>query len=222
MTRAARAALAAAWPAATAAGQHRADRDCRSCSATTRMVRALNRRWRGRDTPTNVLSFASGEAASAGRPLLLGDVVLAYETVAREAAAQGKTLADHLAPSRRPRRAASSRLRSRDRRARPARMEALERRILAAARRRRSLSRAGGRRWLMRQRAARASGRERRWPLRAHRQLAAHLGRRNGEHSLRDELEELIEEHDERRRSIRTSGACSSTSSSCTRRPPPT
>ena len=54
-------------------------------------VHALNRRWRGRDAPTNVLSFASGE-----RPLL-GDVVLAYETVAREAAEQGKNLADHLA-----------------------------------------------------------------------------------------------------------------------------
>jgi len=54
-------------------------------------VHALNRRWRGRDAPTNVLSFASGE-----RPLL-GDVVLAYETVAREAAEQGKSLADHLA-----------------------------------------------------------------------------------------------------------------------------
>ncbi len=60
------------------------------------LVQALNRRWRGRDAPTNVLSFASGDAPLAGRPLLLGDVVLAYETVAREAAAQGKPLADHL------------------------------------------------------------------------------------------------------------------------------
>lgn len=54
-------------------------------------VHALNRRWRGRDAPTNVLSFASDE-----RPLL-GDVVLAYETVAREAADQDKSLSDHLA-----------------------------------------------------------------------------------------------------------------------------
>lgn len=61
------------------------------------MVRTLNRRWRGRDAPTNVLSFASGDAPGHGQPLLLGDVVLAYETVAREAATQGKTLADHLA-----------------------------------------------------------------------------------------------------------------------------
>ena len=60
-------------------------------------VRALNRDYRGRDAPTNVLAFPQGTAASeqAAGPLLLGDVVLAYETVRREAAAQGKTLADH-------------------------------------------------------------------------------------------------------------------------------
>lgn len=60
-------------------------------------VRALNRDYRGRDAPTNVLAFPQGAAAAeqAAGPLLLGDVVLAYETVRREAAAQGKTLADH-------------------------------------------------------------------------------------------------------------------------------
>lgn len=61
------------------------------------MIRTLNRRWRGRDAATNVLAFASGETAMPGQPLLVGDVVLAHATVAREAAAQGKTLADHLA-----------------------------------------------------------------------------------------------------------------------------
>jgi probable rRNA maturation factor len=61
------------------------------------LVRRLNRRWRGKDRPTNVLSFASDEDVADGRALLLGDVVLAYETVAREAAAQGKSLAAHLA-----------------------------------------------------------------------------------------------------------------------------
>ena len=60
------------------------------------LVRGLNQRWRQRDAATNVLSFATGEIAAPDRPQLLGDVVLAYETVAREAAAQGKTLADHL------------------------------------------------------------------------------------------------------------------------------
>jgi probable rRNA maturation factor len=61
--------------------------------------RELNRTWRGKDSPTNVLSFAVGgpdDPAPPGAPLLLGDVVLAFETVAREAAACGKPLADHL------------------------------------------------------------------------------------------------------------------------------
>jgi probable rRNA maturation factor len=66
-----------------------------------RLVRRLNRRWRGQDKPTNVLAFASDEgvrptAAPAGVPRILGDVVLGFETVAGEAAAQGKPLADHL------------------------------------------------------------------------------------------------------------------------------
>jgi probable rRNA maturation factor len=61
-----------------------------------RLVRGLNRRWRGKDRPTNVLSFATGESARAGAPLLLGDVVLSLETIQREAAEQGKPFADHV------------------------------------------------------------------------------------------------------------------------------
>jgi len=58
-------------------------------------VRDLNRRWRGQDRPTNVLSFPAGGGPA---PVaLLGDVVLAFETVAREADEQGKSLGDHLA-----------------------------------------------------------------------------------------------------------------------------
>jgi probable rRNA maturation factor len=62
--------------------------------------RDLNRTWRGRDSPTNVLSFALTDPdgkVPQGAPVLLGDVVLAFETVAREAAEQRKILADHLA-----------------------------------------------------------------------------------------------------------------------------
>lgn len=60
--------------------------------------RRLNNTWRGKDSSTNVLAFplAGAEAPPPGAPLLLGDVVLALETIAAEAAAQHKSLADHL------------------------------------------------------------------------------------------------------------------------------
>jgi len=56
---------------------------------------ALNARWRGLDKPTNVLSFPAAPPAEIGRARLLGDVVLAFETLEREAADAGKPLADH-------------------------------------------------------------------------------------------------------------------------------
>jgi len=58
-------------------------------------VRELNARWRGLDKPTNVLSFPAFEASQLGRARLLGDIVLAYETLAREAVDEDKPLADH-------------------------------------------------------------------------------------------------------------------------------
>jgi probable rRNA maturation factor len=56
-------------------------------------IRALNRNWRGIDAATNVLSFPTKNAG--GRHL--GDIVLAYETIAREARRERKPLAHHLA-----------------------------------------------------------------------------------------------------------------------------
>ena len=58
-------------------------------------IRLLNRTWRGVDAATNVLSFPTGR--SGGDPPLIGDVVLAYETVAAEADAEGKPFAHHVA-----------------------------------------------------------------------------------------------------------------------------
>jgi probable rRNA maturation factor len=61
--------------------------------------RALNRTWRGKDASTNVLSFTMidpVEPPPSGAPTLLGDIVLAFETVALEAAEQRKKIADHL------------------------------------------------------------------------------------------------------------------------------
>jgi len=60
--------------------------------------RRLNHRYRGKDAPTNVLSFSQGEPKTMhpDAPVLLGDVVLAFETVSREAAEQRKPLVNHL------------------------------------------------------------------------------------------------------------------------------
>ncbi len=66
-------------------------------------VHALNRQWRGKDKPTNVLSFPmlSRDELLAlpheGPPEMLGDIALAYETCAREAEEKGIPLAHHAA-----------------------------------------------------------------------------------------------------------------------------
>lgn len=71
------------------------------CLSSDVAVRDLNRDWRGKDKPTNVLSFPGLEGALAGSlpaemPRPLGDIVLALETCQREAAEQGKSLAAHV------------------------------------------------------------------------------------------------------------------------------
>ena len=69
-----------------------AEVSCLFCDDAT--IRALNARWRGIDKATNVLSFPGGSAP--GSAMLLGDVVLAFETVEREARADRKSVADHV------------------------------------------------------------------------------------------------------------------------------
>ena len=60
-------------------------------------IREMNRRWRGSDKATNVLSFpAHGLVPPGSGPRPLGDVVIAYETMAREAQEQGLPLTHHL------------------------------------------------------------------------------------------------------------------------------
>lgn len=59
-------------------------------------VRDLNRDHRGKDTATNVLSFQGDtDTLHPGADILLGDVVLAWETIAREAGAAQKPIANH-------------------------------------------------------------------------------------------------------------------------------
>jgi probable rRNA maturation factor len=60
-------------------------------------IRALNAGWRGKDKPTNVLSFpAFPLARNSPLPPMLGDIVLAAETVAREAALEDKPVESHI------------------------------------------------------------------------------------------------------------------------------
>ena len=60
-------------------------------------IQSLNAEWRQKDKPTNVLSFPAFPMAP-GDPLppMLGDIVLAYETVAREAELEQKPLENHI------------------------------------------------------------------------------------------------------------------------------
>ena len=51
--------------------------------ASDERVRELNRAYRGKDKPTNVLSFPAAAAVTDGEALFLGDIVLAVETIAR-------------------------------------------------------------------------------------------------------------------------------------------
>lgn len=72
--------------------------------ASDPFVARLNRDYRGKSGPTNVLSFPSGlldqsskHGPGAHGPVALGDVVIAYGTVAAEAKAAKRPLAHHLA-----------------------------------------------------------------------------------------------------------------------------
>ena len=73
-------------------------------------IATLNAEFRGKPTPTNVLSWPTwdmaadddggqpdpAEPGSADDPEALGDIAIAYETCAREASEAGKTMADHV------------------------------------------------------------------------------------------------------------------------------
>ena len=60
-------------------------------------VRALNAAWRGKDKPTNVLSFPMAEEGELAGAQLLGDVVLAHGICAREAADRHAAIEVHAA-----------------------------------------------------------------------------------------------------------------------------
>jgi len=58
-------------------------------------IAKINCEWRGLDKPTNVLSFPAAPRALLAKSPAVGDIAIAYETVAREAVDEGKTFRDH-------------------------------------------------------------------------------------------------------------------------------
>lgn len=68
-------------------------------------IQAMNAQYRAKDKPTNVLSFPmiddfsvlDKQPAIPGMLIELGDIVLAFETIAREAEMEGKSVSDHVA-----------------------------------------------------------------------------------------------------------------------------
>lgn len=84
--------------AALAAGMEEPEVECEMSITLTgdAQIRVLNRDWRDKDKATNVLSFPAPDLPEGVSPCPLGDVIVAYETLAAEAAAEDKTPADHL------------------------------------------------------------------------------------------------------------------------------
>jgi len=103
---------AARWRSAVPRATERVRRDARAALAAAPVgeplaiavlladdarLRALNHDFRGADRPTNVLAFpAAADADAEGEARVAGDIAVALETCLAEAAAQGKTAADHL------------------------------------------------------------------------------------------------------------------------------
>ena len=79
--------------AALAACKFRGDSSLTLLLSSDRRLKSLNRDFRGKDTPTNVLSFPAAANGAGYR----GDVALAYGATRREAKAAGKDFADHAA-----------------------------------------------------------------------------------------------------------------------------
>jgi len=87
--------------AAAALGKQGEGREIAVRVVAARESRALNKQWRGKDKPTNVLSFPAPQQSKCGKPrdmaLPLGDLVICAEVVRREAIRDGKPLQAHWA-----------------------------------------------------------------------------------------------------------------------------
>ena len=87
--------------AAAALGRRGAGREIAVRVVGPNESRALNRQWRGKDKPTNVLSFPAPDQNRRGmpvdQPLPLGDLVICADVVRREAQRDGKDIEAHWA-----------------------------------------------------------------------------------------------------------------------------
>jgi probable rRNA maturation factor len=87
--------------ASTALGRAGEGREMAVRVVAARESRELNKQWRGKDKPTNVLSFPAPVQARRGKPqdfrVPLGDLVICAEVVRREAVRDGKPVQAHWA-----------------------------------------------------------------------------------------------------------------------------
>jgi len=83
----------------TAVSASRAAPECSAASeflfTSDATLHDLNKRFRGKDGPTNVLSFPSGEACRPGQRCFLGSIAIAFETMEREARERAIPLTHH-------------------------------------------------------------------------------------------------------------------------------
>lgn len=89
-------AVRAAIAAAAAAAASTSGGEVSILLADDSAVRVLNKQWRGIDKATNVLSFPAPETMSKGDAGILGDIVIAYETLVRECADEDREFLHHL------------------------------------------------------------------------------------------------------------------------------
>jgi probable rRNA maturation factor len=83
--------------AAAAAALSTADGEVSILLTDDKAIRALNRDWRGIDKATNVLSFPAPAATPSAPSKMLGDIVMAYETLAQECGREERVFLHHLA-----------------------------------------------------------------------------------------------------------------------------
>jgi probable rRNA maturation factor len=83
--------------AAAAATLSTADGEVSIVLTDDKAIRALNREWRGIDKLTNVLSFPAAKTQGTGSAAMLGDIVIAYETLRQECDDEDRDFLHHLA-----------------------------------------------------------------------------------------------------------------------------